>query len=592
MATKKLQILGSFGGASVQPNWNQNDETSSDYIKNRPFYTGNLVETELIDVNTSLSESGNTWYQRTDKNDNPIDDIWAVELMGISLEISTEKEYVIYINDKCYKTVATDITSLMGAPFTIYALCPLEAVECMFTNVFPDDFKYAIIYMEGQGIGIVTRSETVPTVCKIAIQEQEIIKIEPKYLPEGGFGYSEPTVGVIIDNQTFDGFESGQLVLDSLPLTLELGQTYNVVWDGDEYNSLVCHILDGAPAIGTETLDFTDVPFAIATVEGRVYIRTSSKETSHTITISGKTEQIHQIDAKYIPTGNDSWDLYLPSGGVGYGDEVLIVDNLSYEDYDNGNYPPCTFIIGEKYTVTIDGNVYSDVECASLQGYNALVGTTVNGEDFGIHDNQGNDLFISSTFEWSTISIVQDSIHKIDAKYLPDNIGVQPDWNQEDESAPDYIKNKPEVKTEFNDITFIDKKTGYEYVAYVYDGTFITCRKYQSIEITTPPDKTEYITGKPFDPTGMVITGTFEDGTTSVITNYVYPETVSADFKIFCLDGGVELDVDINIADAFLVDFEYTMNDDGTYTITGWKETYERVPSTEMIVPDSDKVIL
>ena len=129
-------------------------------------------------------------------------------------------------------------------------------------------------------------------------------------------------------------------------------------------------------------------------------------------------------------------------------------------------------------------------------------------------------------------------------------------------------------------------------MAYVYDGTFITCRKYQSIEITTPPDKTEYITGKPFDPTGMVITGTFEDGTTSVITNYVYPETVSADFKIFCLDGGVELDVDINIADAFLVDFEYTMNDDGTYTITGWKETYERVPSTEMIVPDSDKVIL
>ena len=27
------------GGGSVQPDWNQNDSTASDYIKNRPFYS-------------------------------------------------------------------------------------------------------------------------------------------------------------------------------------------------------------------------------------------------------------------------------------------------------------------------------------------------------------------------------------------------------------------------------------------------------------------------------------------------------------------------------------------------------------------------
>ena len=35
--------------AIVQPDWNQNDETALDYVKNRPFYTGESVETLLVD---------------------------------------------------------------------------------------------------------------------------------------------------------------------------------------------------------------------------------------------------------------------------------------------------------------------------------------------------------------------------------------------------------------------------------------------------------------------------------------------------------------------------------------------------------------
>ena len=36
----------------VQSDWNQNDETAPDYVKNRPFYTGDLVETEIIPKTT------------------------------------------------------------------------------------------------------------------------------------------------------------------------------------------------------------------------------------------------------------------------------------------------------------------------------------------------------------------------------------------------------------------------------------------------------------------------------------------------------------------------------------------------------------
>lgn len=41
--------MPSGGGGQVQTDWNQNDSTAADYVKNRPFYTGDPVETVLIE---------------------------------------------------------------------------------------------------------------------------------------------------------------------------------------------------------------------------------------------------------------------------------------------------------------------------------------------------------------------------------------------------------------------------------------------------------------------------------------------------------------------------------------------------------------
>lgn len=40
-----------------------------------------------------------------------------------------------------------------------------------------------------------------------------------------------------------------------------------------------------------------------------------------------------------------------------------------------------------------------------------------------------------------------------------------------------------------------------------------------------------------------------------------------------------------------LIDFNYTDNEDGTYTITGWKGTYQGNPSTKVIIPDGSNII-
>ena len=55
------------GGVGVQPDWNQNDSTQPDYVKNRPFYTGNLVETVLVEESTvtfSFSENSGVYIGR------------------------------------------------------------------------------------------------------------------------------------------------------------------------------------------------------------------------------------------------------------------------------------------------------------------------------------------------------------------------------------------------------------------------------------------------------------------------------------------------------------------------------------------------
>ena len=61
----------------------------------------------------------------------------------------------------------------------------------------------------------------------------------------------------------------------------------------------------------------------------------------------------------------------------------------------------------------------------------------------------------------------------------------------------------------------------------------------ESIEITTPPDKTEYMAGEDFDPTGMVVTAHYTDGTTADL-----PET---GYTIFRGTGLMQGQTDVTI---------------------------------------------
>ena len=71
-----------------------------------------------------------------------------------------------------------------------------------------------------------------------------------------------------------------------------------------------------------------------------------------------------------------------------------------------------------------------------------------------------------------------------------------------------------------------DKIIAFSWCAEAFDNSDLTASKtISSIAVTTPPTKTSYTTDDYFDPTGMVVTATYSDSTTAVISGYTYSPT-------------------------------------------------------------------
>ena len=116
------------------------------------------------------------------------------------------------------------------------------------------------------------------------------------------------------------------------------------------------------------------------------------------------------------------------------------------------------FIIGETYTVKFNGRTY---RCNAIKindywyalGNLSLINMGENTNEPFVIEKLRSGYSIKTNISKSNISVevTGDTMiaTKIPEKYLPDNIGsgssVQPDWNQTDATANDYIKNKPTI---------------------------------------------------------------------------------------------------------------------------------------------------
>ena len=144
-------------GGGVQPDWNQNDETAQDYVKNRPFYLGDLVETVLVEESTVSFVEHNGLYM--------------TEFPSM-FEATVGETYKVSWDGTAYECTCVDIQGnlCIGNPSILGK--GSDTGEPFVMQVY-----------NGQGIVIGTLDTSASHTLSINGFAQEVVKIDEKYLP-------------------------------------------------------------------------------------------------------------------------------------------------------------------------------------------------------------------------------------------------------------------------------------------------------------------------------------------------------------------------------------------------------------------------
>lgn len=128
----------------------------------------------------------------------------------------------------------------------------------------------------------------------------------------------------------------------------------------------------------------------------------------------------------------------------------------------------------------------------------------------------------------------------------------------------------------------------------------VPCINFTSFEVSGMPE--HCLAGEPINLNNLVVMATYEDGTVARMTKYtvtqspVDDETIMVTITCAGMSNSYNVAVfrrfDQNTLSNLFIDFVYTDNGDGTYTIIDWKGTLNGQPSTEIVVPDSRQIIV
>lgn len=157
--------------------------------------------------------------------------------------------------------------------------------------------------------------------------------------------------------------------------------------------------------------------------------------------------------------------------------------------------------------------------------------------------------------------------------------------------------NKPKEYVLLKDIV-----TGNDYSIQMRNGQLISELICSDIEYTG--DAVTIMEGMSFDSSDLTFNKIYSDGSIAAIENGQFafePATaiantteVTVSYSSFGLIFTTTIPIIVEPFDpeTVLVDFEYTSNNDGTYTITDWKGTYNGESSTKVILPDNSLITL
>ena len=152
--------------ANSQSDWNQNDSTQPDYVKNRPFYTGDPVE-------SALDLTGAIWTLQ--------DVLYMTEYMGEgNFPLTVGGTATLTVDGKKYTGIVEDYSSLMGAGFVGFG--DIDG----FVNNDVSAINFLVYGGSADGqfvVYVAVKADAEPTSCTIGSIVHEVKQIDSKYLP-------------------------------------------------------------------------------------------------------------------------------------------------------------------------------------------------------------------------------------------------------------------------------------------------------------------------------------------------------------------------------------------------------------------------
>ncbi|MDD6189181.1 MAG: bacterial Ig-like domain-containing protein [Clostridiales bacterium] len=199
-----------------------------------------------------------------------------------------------------------------------------------------------------------------------------------------------------------------------------------------------------------------------------------------------------------------------------------------------------SFVAGDKLTIPENWteNTYSLTGgTLSLIGFGDPFGnhravTYENGKDANMTANQ----HVAYLGQMPDIEIPVTTLQSIAVTVQPTkttyNIGTQFDPAGMEITA-NYANGQSVVVKDYTvgEVSFTKAGEAQIPISYTDGGKTVSCTTavtvtdvtLERIEITTPPSKTEYLTHNSFDPTGMVVTAYYSDGSSDEVTDYTVP---------------------------------------------------------------------
>ena len=270
------------GGGGVQPDWNQNDSTQPDYVKNRPFYTGDPVETVLVEESTVTFAENNGLYMAEIRS---------------TFEATVGETYKVSWDGTTYECTCVDFHNI-----------PVIGNLSIAGEGSDTGEPFVMVISNGEGIQIGTADTSASHTVSISRFAPEVVKIDPKYIRDMYYT-GDPVETVLVEESTvsFSFSENAGVYMGLFQSTFEatVGETYKVYWDGAAYEC-TCVDFHNTPVIGNLSLagagSDTGEPFLMIVKPDReIRIGTADTSAFHTISISGLVSEVVKIDPKYLP---------------------------------------------------------------------------------------------------------------------------------------------------------------------------------------------------------------------------------------------------------------------------------------------------